>query len=479
MTQIILDPWERLKDLATIDKARRFVVKNESFVVATNEIKLDFNAQYIDVNILRILFELAESCQLRNKITAMMCGAHVNHSENKPALHTALRIFEPRAPLLVNGQNIIPDIFDARLQMASITDRIRSGEWLGFSNKAITDIVNIGIGGSQLGPQFCVTALAEFVTDKLNFHFISEFDPLDFEQVVAKLNPETTLFIISSKSFATKETLYNAQKALLWVNQPEATDRHFIAVTAETEKAKLLGFNNILPIWSFVGGRYSFCSAINLITCIAIGYENFISMLRGAHEMDNHFNDARFEENLPILLALIGIWNINFLEINNLLILTYARNLHSFVSHVQQLDMESNGKSKDLQLCDVSYATGPIIFGGSGNQAQHSYFQLLCQGTHHVAADLIDVFTTSHSVMNKMCVAHKTVLSRGFHHEIDENSSVRGKTPVNHITLSSLTPKSIGALIALYEHKVFVQSVIWNINPFDQPGVESSKRLLG
>jgi glucose-6-phosphate isomerase len=306
MLRTKLDSWKRLKQRA---ESNRFAMladmkslplnqtANHNYMVSASDLTVDFGNQFIDEATLQLLFELAEECQLRDMIDKLMMGAHVNSSENKPALHAALRYVDANEPLFVNSHNILIDIFGVREQMIAIANQIRNGEWLGSSGKAITDIVNIGIGGSQLGPQFCVNALADFAIDTLQFHFISELDPNAFNQVVSQLNPETTLFIISSKSFETEETLYNAKKALAWINQPQHTDLHFIAVTANAKKAKACGFHNVLAIWSWVGGRYSCCSAINLITCIAVGPDNFMSMLQGANEMDEHFRSADFSKN--------------------------------------------------------------------------------------------------------------------------------------------------------------------------------------
>jgi glucose-6-phosphate isomerase len=442
---------------------------------SSERIWLDYSQQCIDDEALHLLLSLAKECDLQKKINALMAGYLVNHSEHKPALHTALRT-SGNEEIIVNGHNIIPDILNVREKMRIISTQVRNEEWVGYSGKPITDIVNIGIGGSFLGPQFCMSALIDFTTDKLRFHFISSIDPNEFKRVVAVLKPETTLFIIASKSFTTKETLSNMNKAIAWINQPKHLDKHLIAVTANIKKATELEIVNVIPTWSWVGGRYSSCSSINLITCLAIGYEHFSEMLSGAHEMDKHFHNQEFSQNLPVLLALLGIWNSNFLKIHNLLMLIYAYDLQQFVPYIQQLDMESNGKSIDKEGRLVNYATGPIVWGGAANQGQHSYFQLLFQGTHRVAADLISVNTFAEEPINKMCGAHQKVLSKGVNDDLYGFRSTI--TPLNHISLLDCTPKTIGSLMALYEHKIFTQSVIWNINAFDQPGVELSKQII-
>lgn len=443
-----------------------------AFHASACNIHLDFSNQHITPEILTLLIKLAHSRELHNKIDALMSGRIVNFSENKPALHTALRVSN-NTPLWVNHRNIMEDILATRKQMERMVESIRENRWLGFSGKPITDIVNIGIGGSDLGPRFAINALSDYTSHAFGYYFISDADPYAFQHTVAHLNPETTLFIISSKSFTTQETLYNAKKAQAWIGPKHDQKNHFIAVTANPTKALEFGITQILPIWDWVGGRYSFCSAINLITAIAIGFESFTQILSGAEAMDQHFRNSDFAINLPVLLGLLGIWNNNFLHIHQLLILTYAQRLEQFVPYVQQLDMESNGKSIDNQGQAVAYATGPIVWGGLGNQAQHSYYQLLCQGTHRIAADFISLKAYSGQMINHMCNNKINVLTQGVHYE---NNSIPGNTPINHIQISDLTPYTIGALIALYEHKIYTQSVIWNINPFDQPGVESSKR---
>lgn len=478
-----LTTWESLEKHAQLQRllpinnaAKNSDLSNNNFEIHTPHMTVNFQNQKINQTTVDLLLELAHERNLKEKINALIRGDIVNQSENRPALHTALRVFDDK-PIWVDGRNIIPDILTTREKMRIIATQIRDQQWIGYAGRAITDIVNIGIGGSDFGPRFCVDSLAEFVTPDLNFHFISDADPNAFERVVAKLKPETTLFIVSSKSFTTTETLYNAKKAVKWLNNLQHLDKHFIAVTANPEKAKTFGISNVLPIWDWVGGRYSLCSAINLITCIAVGYEHFIELLAGANSMDEHFANKDFHENLPVIMALIGLWNINFLHIQNLLILVYAKQLELLVPYIQQLDMESNGKSIDNSGRAVNYGTGPIVWGGLGNQAQHSYYQLLCQGTHRVAVDLVSTKAFCGSLLNSFCDAKIQVLSKGIDLDDDSAGYIKGGVPINHINLNACTPANLGALIALYEHKVYVQSVLWNINSFDQPGVESAKRF--
>ncbi|RMX05587.1 glucose-6-phosphate isomerase [Legionella jordanis] len=461
--------------LATVNELKSSAHRNQALNISTQNIHLDLSKQRLNTSSVELLLALAEECQLRNKIHALMSGEIVNRSENRPALHTALRA-PAKESIFVNGHNIIPEVQAAREAMKDISEKIRSGKWLGFSGKPIQDVVNIGIGGSDLGPRFLIKALAHLVDERLNYHFVSDVDPYALANVTKKLNPETTLFIVSSKSFTTRETLYNAKKALAWLDNPQHIDKHFIAVTAHGQRAKEFGFNQVLPIWDWVGGRFSLCSAVSLIAAIAIGYEAFSQLLEGAHHMDEHFKNASFEQNIPVMLALAGIWNNNFLHIPNLLMLVYAQQLEYFVSYVQQLDMESNGKSIDQTGRALNYSTGPLVWGGLGNQAQHSYYQLLCQGTHKVALDFISLKSFSSEIINEMSHAKQRILAYGVDNPLDPNGYIPGNQPLNHIELTDCSPFTLGQLVAMYEHKIYAQSVIWNINAFDQPGVESAKK---
>jgi len=448
------------------------------FKQSTCGIEFDFSKQRVTHETLGLLFELAEACHLNQKIDALMAGEKVNASENRAALHTALRV--PRyTPFMLDGHDIMRDIFDARHKMEVIAEDLRNQTWLGYSNQPIKDVVNIGIGGSDLGPKFCISALSDDSSSVLRFHFISDADPDAFKRVIATLNPETTLFIVSSKSFTTQETLFNMKKAMDWIGDINRFEQHFIAVTADVEKAHAWSIKNSLPIWDWVGGRYSVCSAINLITMIAIGPDQFKEFLAGAHAMDMHFKNTSFQENLPVLAALLGVWNNNFLNIHTLLMLVYSSRLEQLVPYVQQLDMESNGKRIDRDNRTVAYATGPIVWGGLGNRAQHSYYQLLCQGTHRVTADFISLKTFDASMLNIFCRAKQKVLTQGVDVDNKISKQILGETPLNHVLLEACSPFILGALISLYEHKTYVQSVVWNINPFDQPGVESAKQNEG
>lgn len=420
-----------------------------------SEISLDFSAQKIQTETLVLLENYAEICGLKNKIDALFLGEKINVSENRAALHTALR----------EMQDVSPEVVSAREQMRFISEQVRSGNWLGCTGKIITDIVNIGMGGSDFSPRLGISALVDYVSDNLHYHFISDIDAHAFKQTLQHLNPETTLFIVVSKTFTTQETLVNAQKAFYWVDHPAAWKKQFIAVTAQRERAEALGIEYILPIWEWVGGRYSFCSAVNLMTCIAIGYEAFVEILSGAFAMDQHFRAETWSKNLPVMLALLGFWNINFLHNSSLLMLTYAKRLEMLVPFIQQLDMESNGKSVDLLQRPLPYMTGPIVWGGLGNQAQHSYYQLLLEGQHRIAAEFISIKTNDNAPLNEFCYRKMDCLL--------------GRVPITHIQLKSCTPYNLGLMVALYEHKIYTQSVLWDINAFDQPGVELAKSKKG
>jgi len=479
-----LNAWDVLKDHAhttqytTLSELHQAdSMRQQKLTFTANNISIDISNQRIDNTTITHLLALAQERHLHTKIDDLMQGKKVNLSENRPALHTALRT-QTNNPILVDGHDIIPDILQTRKKIRELSQTIRNRNHLGYTGKPLTDIVNIGIGGSDLGPKFCINALKEFTDKTLGYHFVSDVDPNAFSSAVENLSPETTLFIISSKSFTTQETLYNADKAINWLGKENKLSNHLIAVTANTEKAQAYGIETILPIWDWVGGRYSACSAINLITAIAIGPEQFDQLLIGANQMDNHFQNTEFSENLPVLLGLLGIWNTNFLHIHNLLILTYSKYLEYFVPYIQQLDMESNGKSINNQGRAVNLNTGPIVWGGSGNQAQHSYYQLLCQGTHKVTLDFITLKTHENELIHEMYMAKKKILTYGINEENKPDEFIPGNTPLNHIYLTDCTPQTIGELIALYEHKIYVQSVVWDVNPFDQPGVEGAREYM-
>ena len=368
------------------------------------------------------------------------------------------------------------DVSLMREQMQTIVEKIHSNQWLGYSGKPITDIVNIGIGGSDLGPKFYFDALNKLeAKPQFKCHFISDADYYSAKECLEPLSPETTLFIVSSKSFTTEETMMNVNLALKWIGHADAMAKHFIAVTANPEQAKKAGYQHIIEFGRWVTGRFSVTSAINFINAIFFGFDSYLEFIKGAEEMDKHFLTAPWQDNLPMMLAFVGIWNINALKIPTHLILIYHAKLRYFVDYAQQLDMESNGKSYNREGQKIDYATGPIIWGGLGNQSQHSYYQLLAQGTHQMAIDFLSIADDKNNYLNALCQKRKNSLYYGFQAK-DEYYSIKRHASVNHIELAELTPKSLGALIAMNEHKVFIQAYLWRINPFEQPGVESAKK---
>lgn len=456
-----LDSWKQLESLAISLEAK---VKKDN-VLSFDKITLNYRRQYLTPSILQALFNLAESRDLKNKIAGLFEGQFTSADGS---LHTALRA-QAGEIVRYQGENVLPKIVAVRQQMYELATDIREGRWQGYSGKSITDVVHLGIGGSLFGPVFCIEALEDFITAEQHVHFVSEVAPHAFENVIKNLNPETTLFIIASKSFKTDEVICNLKKAMAWIKQRKGFEKHFIAVTANLDEAKTYSIKHILDMGKWIVGRFSTFSAINFITCIAIGPEKFDEFLEGASHLDQHFLSSDFNNNLPVLLALIGIWNNNFRHIHYHLILPYGQNLEKFVNLTQQLEMESNGKSVGIDGQPVDYATSPIVWGGSGDHAQHSYYQLIAQGTHQISMDLISDESYNHEMTNKIFFSLKESINQ---------SEAPLAYPFNQIFLKHCIPASVGELIALYEHKVFCQSVIWGINPFNQPGVDHCKRYL-
>ncbi len=459
---------------------------------------LDYSKNLINSTTLDLLTGAARSSGLQDKIAALFSGAHVNTTEDRPALHTALRDFTGRSPHLAEIEAVMA-------QMKSLVEQVHSGEWKGCTGKAITDIVNLGIGGSHLGPMFATEALAAFNDGSVNCHFVSNIDSEDLSSVLSALLPDTTLFIIASKSFTTQETLQNAKTAREWTASIAKTEadfgRHFIAVTSRPDKAVKFGVSrqNILPMWDWVGGRYSLWSAIGLPIAFSIGMDNFNRLRRGASRMDQHFLTTPFLQNLPVLLGLLGIWYINFWDTRTLAVLPYIHHLRYLPEFLQQLDMESNGKSIRIDNRPVDYQTASVLWGTVETNGQHSFHQMLHQGTQFIPTDFILALTpdsandSHHPYLVANCLAQSNVLMTGKTREqaqadlivagqklaraaeLAEHMQMPGNRPSNMIVMEQVTPESLGALIALYEHKVYVQSVIWNINAFDQYGVELGK----
>jgi len=476
----------------------------ERFSVSAQGIYFDYSKQCMDERVKSELIDLAHACRLKDRIAALYQGEKVNTSEKRAALHTALRLPE-NAHLTVDGQDVVKEVHDSLAKAADIVERVRSGIWRGYSGKAITDVVNIGVGGSDLGPVMTNTALDEWADSDIKVHFVSNMDGTQLGSLLERLNPETTLFIISSKSFGTVDTLSNAQTARAWLMTTGASKttllrRHFIGISANPTRVSEWGIaeQHQLKLWNWVGGRFSMWSAIGLAVAIRIGMARFYEMLEGAHGMDEHFRTADFDQNLPVLLGLIGVWNSTFLGINAHTVLPYDGRLKYLPSYLTQLEMESNGKSVTHTGEPVAYATCPILWGEIGSNAQHAFYQLLHQGTQKVSCDFIACVNYyesneagelkhQHALSLANCLAQSRVLAFGNNalsakpeqpvSELDKFKRYRGNQPSTTLLLDELTPKSFGALIALYEHKVFVMASLWDINPFDQWGVEMGKKV--
>ena len=491
----------QMRDLFAQDK-NRF----NDFHLRFNDILLDYSKNRINKETMSLLMDLAKQSGLKDWIEKMFSGEKINHTEDRAVLHTALRN-RSDTPVYVDGKDIMPEVRSELEKMREYSDSIRSGQWLGYSGKAIIDIVNIGVGGSDLGPVMVSEALTPYRKVGLRVHFVSNVDPSHICNTLRDLDPERTLFIVSSKSFTTQDTIMNAHTARDWLMENShnelAVEKHFIAVAANVEAATEFGINeeNIFKMWDWVGGRYSLWSSIGLSVAIYIGMDRFESLLQGAYEMDEHFRNAPFEENLPVILALLGVWYNNFYDAESHVLLPYDQHLHRFPAYFQQGDMESNGKSITRDGEKVDYATGPIIWGELGITGQHAFYQNLHQGTHLVPADFIVPIDSLNPVGDHHLVllanffaqtrtlmtgknekeARDELAAEGYSAEdIERLYSSRlmpGNKPSNTILLKALTPKSLGSLIALYEHKIFTQGIIWNINSYDQPAVELGKKV--
>jgi glucose-6-phosphate isomerase len=478
-----------------------------TYQVSAADITLDYSKNRINQQTLPLLNNLANACKLPQAIKAMFNGELVNKSEQRPALHTALRNFSDD-PVYVNGEDVMPEVRATLIRMKEFCWRIRNQHWRGFNNKPFSDVVSIGIGGSFLGPKLASEALKPYWGKKINCHYLANIDGSNLTEVLQGLSPCTTLFIIQSKSFNTQETLQNATECRQWFldngGQQKDLPRHFTAVTANVEKAVEFGVDkeNIFPMWDWVGGRYSLWSAIGLPLMLTIGHENFRQLLQGAYEMDVHFKNAPFEKNMPVIMGMLGVWYNNFFGAQSHAILPYDHYLKDLPSHIQQLDMESNGKSVDVHGRKLNYQTGPIIWGGVGSNGQHAYHQLLHQGTQFAPCDFIlplmshNPVGSFHELLVSNCLSQSQALMQGktYKEALAESASsslsesekdilakqkvIPGNRPSNTLFFDKATPKVIGALIALYEHKVFVQGQIWGVNSFDQWGVELGK-LLG
>ena len=448
----------------------------------------DFSKNLLTGETLALLAALARDGGVEARRAAMFAGEHINATEDRAVLHTALRDRSGK-PRWVDGNDVSAQVAAVLGRMRAFADAVRDGAWRGYTGKPIADVVNIGIGGSDLGPKMVCEALKPYAHERLTMHFVSNVDGADISEVLKRIDPETTLFVVSSKTFTTRETLANAHTARAWLlasGAPEtAVAKHFVAVSTNAEAVAAFGIDtaNMFEFWDWVGGRYSLWSAIGLPIALQIGMDGFERLLDGAHAMDRHFAEAPLERNLPVLLAMIGIWHQNFLGTASQLIAPYDNYLHRLPAYLQQLDMESNGKSVTLGGERVDYTTGSVIWGEPGTNGQHAFFQLLHQGTAIVPTDFIvcmrahHALDEHHDILVANCFAQSEALMNGSHSTTEPHRNFEGDRPTNTICLDSLTPASLGALIALYEHKVFVQGVVWRINSFDQWGVELGKKL--
>jgi glucose-6-phosphate isomerase len=468
----------------------------ERFSLQVGGLLLDYSKNRIIDETLDLLTQLAVEADVAGWRERMFSGDKINHTEHRAVLHVALRN-RSNQPVMVDGADVMPKVNAVIDRMGTFAERVRSGQWRGYSGERITDVVNIGIGGSDLGPQMVVQALKPYRHPDLRLHFISNIDGAHAKEALETLNPETTLFIVASKTFTTQETMANAQHARTWFLEKSGSEqhiaKHFVAVSTHREAVTAFGIDpaNMFEFWDWVGGRYSLWSAIGLSIVLAVGVERFIELLAGAHEMDVHFRQAPLAANMPVILALLGVWYNNFFGADSHAILPYDHYLRSLPAYLQQADMESNGKSVDRAGKLVDYSTGPIIWGATGINGQHAFYQLLHQGTKMIPADFIVTLESPtelqahHDILIANFLAQTEALMRGRSleetqvqtSEFVQHKVFAGNHPSNAILLQSLTPHALGMLIALYEHKIFVQGVIWNLNSFDQWGVELGKQL--
>ncbi|WP_238763845.1 glucose-6-phosphate isomerase [Maribellus maritimus] len=506
------EAWKKLEDYFAGFKSTQIkelfaddIERFQKYSLKFEDILVDVSKNRVDETVRSLLVELATECGLKEAIGGMFSGEKINATENRAVLHVALRN-RSNSPIIVDGKDVMPEVNVVLEQMKVFSEEIISGKWKGYTGKSITDVVNIGIGGSDLGPLMVTEALKPY-KNHLNLHFVSNVDGTHIAETLKKVDPETTLFIVASKTFTTQETMTNANSAKNWFldSAREITQvaKHFVAVSTNAEEVAKFGIDtkNMFRFWNWVGGRYSLWSAIGLSIVLGIGYENYIELLEGAHAMDNHFKEAAFDKNVPVILALIGIWYNNFYGAESEAILPYDQYMNRFAAYFQQGNMESNGKYVDREGKQVSYQTGPIIWGEPGTNGQHAFYQLIHQGTKLIPCDFIAAAINHNQVSDH----HPKLLANFFaqteammvgktEKQVIEELVAAGKSeaeiaallpfkvflgniPTNSFLVKKLTPRTLGSLIAMYEHKIFVQGVIWNIYSFDQWGVELGKQL--
>ena len=492
------------ENMASVHMRDLFVAEPERFErfsLQVGKILLDYSKNRITDETMRLLMQLAEEAEVPGWRERMFSGDKINHTENRAVLHVALRN-RSNDPVMVDGEDVMPKVNAVIERMGVFAEQVRSGQWRGYTGERITDVVNIGIGGSDLGPQMVVQALRPYRHPRLKLHVISNVDGAHVKETLESLNPETTLFIVSSKTFTTQETMTNAHYARDWfMAQSQAVKhvaKHFVAVSTNRDAVTQFGIDpaNMFEFWDWVGGRYSLWSAIGLSIVLAVGAERFAELLEGAHEMDAHFRHAPLAQNMPVILAMLGVWYNNFFGAESQAILPYDHYLRSLPAYLEQADMESNGKSVDREGHVVDYATGAIVWGATGINGQHAFYQMLHQGTKLIPADFIvsieppTELEGHHDILMANFLAQTEALMRGRTREETQRESgavpagqfiqhkvFGGNHPSNAILLQKLTPHALGMLVALYEHKIFVQGVIWNLNSYDQWGVELGKQL--
>lgn len=500
------DHYEDIRDQRMADMFKSDPERADRFSVVFKDLLFDYSKNRITADTLNLLIELANEVDLKGAINAMFSGEKINLTERRAVLHVALRNRD-NAPIYVDNKNVMPDINRVLDKMKVFSEAVISGKWKGYTGKQITDIVNIGIGGSALGPLMVTTALRPFRLPHIEVHFVSNVDGSQIADTLEHVNPETTLFLISSKTFTTQETMTNAHSARKWflnsAVKEEFIKKHFVAISTNESAVENFGIDpaNMFEFWNWVGGRYSLWSAIGLSIILCIGFDNFVELHTGAHEMDRHFFQTDFDRNIPVILALLGIWYNNFFDADTHAILPYSQDLKYLATYLQQGDMESNGKSVDRTGQIVGYETGPVIWGEPGTDGQHAFYQLIHQGTKLVPSDFLiparsfDKIGEHHKILISNYFAQTEALMKGkTKKEVIEEYEVEGKNfedvkhlvpykvfhgnrPTNSILFKALTPRTLGRIIAMYEHKIFVQGVIWNIFSFDQWGVELGKQL--
>lgn len=508
-----LDAWKKLqthyRNIEKIHMREMFAEdpqRFEKFSLTLDDILFDYSKHRITDATLKLLIELAEQVGLQDRTIQMFSGDKINVTEHRPVLHIALRNRSNR-PIMVDGQDVMPQVNAVLDKMGKFCRQVRDGLWLGATGEPITDIVNIGIGGSDLGPLMVTEALKPYGHERLNIHFVSNVDATHLVETLRRLKPENTLFLIASKTFTTQETMTNAHSARAWLvnslSDETAVSRHFVAISTNRQKVTEFGINpdNMFEFWDWVGGRYSLWSAIGLSIALYIGMDNFEELLAGAHRVDEHFRSAPFAENIPVLMGLLGVWYNNFFAADSHAILPYDQYLHRFPAYLQQGDMESNGKSVTVDGKAINYSTGPIIWGEPGTNGQHAFYQLLHQGSKLVPCDFIaavesqnplgdhqqillsNFFAQPEALMKgkRADEVEKELFDEGLTPEeiqsLGPHKVFPGNRPSSSILFDRLTPRTLGSLIALYEHKIFTQGVLWNVNSFDQWGVELGKQL--